>query len=234
MEQPGDELLRPSARQIGVVYLLYFLAAFLATFLASRAMMPGDAAATILAHAGTYRSAFAGGLVANALYIALTAMLYTFFRPVNPTTSLMAAFFSLVGCALQIIAGVLQIAPLLLLTDSRLSAMIGAPQLQAMSLASLMLYGQTFKAGLVCFGIYDLLLGYLIVRSTFVPRALGVVLILAGLGWLTFMWPSRVNVLSSVVLPLGAVAEILFMLWLISRGETVSRGQEETHAPASV
>jgi hypothetical protein len=73
------------------VYLLYFLVAVLAMYLASGIVRPGDAAATakaILAHAARCRSAFAGGLVANALYIAVTALLYTLFRPVSGAISL--------------------------------------------------------------------------------------------------------------------------------------------------
>ena len=224
---------RPIPRTIGVVYLLYFLTAFFGAFLAKGLVVPGDAAATansILAHDALYRSGFAVGLIANAIYIALTALLYRLFEPVSRSLSLLAAFFSLVGCAVQIFGGVLQLAPLVILGDSQLLSAFKVEQLQAAALLCLKLYSQAFSIALVLFALFDLLIGYLIFRSTFLPRILGVLLMLAGVGWLTFVWAPLATLLSSYVLPLGALAEILLMLWLLVKGVNVSAWQERAIA----
>lgn len=215
---------------IGVVYLLFFVTAFAAAFLMNRLVVSNDAAATaksILAHEALYRSGFAVSLMSNALYIAVTALFYRLFEPVNRNMSLLAAFFSLVGCAVQIFGGLLQLAPLTILGDSQLSSAFQVQQLQALSLLSLKLHGQTFTISLVIFALYDLLLGYLIFRSTFLPGILGVLMMVAGVGWLTFVWPPLATALSSYVMPFGALSEILLMLWLLVKGVSVSSWQEK-------
>lgn len=233
MERIVEGSPRPNSRTIGVVYLLYFLTAFFAPFLTKGLVVPGDAAATansILAHEALYRSGFAVGLIANAIYIAVTALFYRLFEPVNRSMSLLAAFFSLVGCAIQIFGGLLQLAPLVVLGDSQLLSAFKVEQLQAAALLCLKLYSQAFSISLVLFALYDLLVGYLIFRSTFLPRILGVLLMFAGVGWLTFVWPPFATALSSYVLPLGALAEFLLMLWLLVKGVNVSAWQERANA----
>jgi len=82
---------------------------------------------------------------------------------------------------------------------------------------------------LVFFGPYCLLIGYLIFRSTFLPRILGVLMALAGLGWLTFLSPLA-NHLSTYLKALGFLAEASLMLWLLVKGVNVQRWQEQASA----
>jgi Domain of unknown function (DUF4386) len=230
MEQIADGSPRPNARTIGVVYLSYFLTAFLGGFLAKGLVVPGDAAATansILAHEALYRSGFAVSLIGNMIYIVVTALFYRLFEPVHRTLSLLAAFFSLVGCAVQIFAGLLQLAPFVVLGDSQLSNAFTVEQLQMAALLCLKLYSQAFSISLVLFALYDLVLGYLIFTSTFLPRIIGVFMMCAGVGWLTFVWPPLAATLSSYVLPFGALAELVLMLWLLVKGVDTSRWREK-------
>jgi hypothetical protein len=230
MERIAVRSPHPQARTIGVVYLLFFLTAFSAVFLTNGLVVPSDAAATansILAHETLYRSGCAVGLISNASYIAVTALLYRLLEPVNRSMSLLAAFFSLVGCAVQIVGGLLQLAPLAVLGDRQLLSAFKVEQVQAAALLCLKLHAQTFNISLVVFALYDLLLGYLIFRSTFLPRILGVLLMVAGVGWLTFLWPPLATALSFYVMPFGALAEILLMLWLLVKGVNISRWQEK-------
>lgn len=218
MEQTIDGSMLPGAKTVGVVYLLYFLTAFLGTYLSKGLVVPGNAAATakgILAHEALYRSGFAVGLVANAIYIVLTALLYRLFEQVNRNVSLLAAFLSLAGCTMQIAGGVLQLAPLLILSDAQLARAFTGEQLQVAAYASLTLYSRTISIALVLFAFFDLAIGYLIVRSTFLPRALGVFMMVAGVGWLTFLWPPLAQALSPYVLAIGGLAEVALMLWLL-------------------
>ena len=233
MKRIAEGSPRRHARTIGVVYLSYFLAAFLGGFLAKGLVVSGDAAATannILAHEALYRSAFAVSLIANAIYIAVTALFYKLFEPVNRTLSLLAAFFSLVGCAIQIFAGLLQLAPFVVLRDSHLLAAFNVDQLQVVALVCLKLYSQAFGISLVMFALYDLLIGYLIFTSTFIPRLIGVVMICAGAGWLTFVWPPLATIVSPYILPFGALAELLLMFWLLVKGADTSRWREQGDA----
>jgi hypothetical protein len=82
---------------------------------------------------------------------------------------------------------------------------------------------------LVFFGPYCLLLGYLIFRSTFLPRILGVLMALAGLGWLIFRSPLGVH-LSTYLQVLGFLAEMSLMLWLLVKGVNVQRWKQQASA----
>ena len=80
---------------------------------------------------------------------------------------------------------------------------------------------------LVFFGIYCLLIGYLIFRSTFLPRILGALMALAGFGWLTFIWPPLANYLSPYNMVPGMVGEGALTLWLLLMGVNVQRWKEQ-------
>jgi hypothetical protein len=80
------------------------------------------------------------------------------------------------------------------------------------------------------FGPYCLLIGYLIFRSTFLPRILGVLMALAGLGWLAFLSPPVAHALTLYIEVLGIFAEASLMLWLIVMGVNVQRWKEQSSA----
>jgi len=81
-------------------------------------------------------------------------------------------------------------------------------------------------AGLVCDGLFLILLGFLIVRSTFLPRPLGVLIVLAGLGWLTFAVPALSGRIHTYVEGLGFVAEVALMVWLLVVGVDLVRWRQ--------
>jgi Domain of unknown function (DUF4386) len=210
-----------STRVIGAIYLLYFLAALGSALLAKGLSIPDDPAATasaILAHESLYRSSLAVDLIANALYIAVVGLLYTLFVPVSQSLSLIAAFFGLVGCAVQIFGNTFRIAALFLLNPNDWLNPFNAEQMNAAALMCIKLHALTFNSSLVLFGLFNIMIGYLILRSTLLPRLLGVLMTVAGLGWLIFLWPPLATAMSAYILPLGAFAELLLMLWLLIRG----------------
>jgi hypothetical protein len=94
----------------------------------------------------------------------------------------------------------------------------------------LKLGAQAVNICLVFFGFYCLLIGYLILRSTFLPRILGVLMAFAGLGWLTFLSPPLANYLSPYILVLGFLAEVSLMLWLLVMGVNVQRWKDQASA----
>ena len=137
----------PSPRVIGWIWVGYFLIGVLGTLLTKGIVVPTDAASTannILAHASLYRAGFAIDLLSNLIYVVLTALVFQLFRPVNPTLALLAAFFSLVGCTVQIMGELLRVAPTVVLATPQLASAFGAPQLQAAALLSVTLYKSVF------------------------------------------------------------------------------------------
>ena len=138
-----------STRVIGAIYLLYFLAAFVAALLAKGLSIPDDPAATasaILAHESLYRSSLAVDIIANALYIAVVGLLYTLFVPVSQSLSLIAAFFGLVGCAVQIFGNTFRIAALFILNPNDWLNPFIAEQRHAAALMCIKLHALTFNS----------------------------------------------------------------------------------------
>jgi hypothetical protein len=103
-------------------------------------------------------------------------------------------------------------------------------QLQALVLLLLNVNAQAFNISLVFFGFFCALLGYLVFRSTFLPRIIGVLYVLAGLGYLTFLSPPVAIALSPFNLAPAALAEPSLILWLMFIGVNVQRWQEQASA----
>jgi hypothetical protein len=210
----------PSPRTIGVIWLLYFLTGILGTLLTRGIVVSTDAASTannILAHASLYRAGFTVDLASNLIYIALTALLFGLFRPVNPRLALLAAFFGLVGCTVQIVGELLRLAPSVVLENPQLANAFGANQIQAAVLLSVILYKSVFYISFVLFGCFELVTGFLILRSTFLPRWLGWWWIAGGIGGLTFLWSPLATAIWPLLLAAGA-GEFVLPVWLLVKG----------------
>lgn len=218
MERIAEASPRPSARITGVVYLLYFLTAILGEFFLRGLVVDGDAAATannLLAHQPLFRLGWATGLISTACYIAVTALFYGLFKPVNRSLSLVAAFLSLAGCTILAFSSLFQLAPLVVLGGSQYLSVFTVEQLRALALMFLELSAQAVNICFVFFGFYCLLIGYLIFKSAFLPRILGVLMAFAGLGWLAFLSPPLANYLLTYIEVIGILAEASLMVWLL-------------------
>jgi Domain of unknown function (DUF4386) len=224
---------RLKARIAGVFYLLEMLTGgFAILFVSGRLFVSGDAAATatnILAHQSLFQLGFTANLIQFACYIAVTGLFYDLFRPVNRSVSLLAAFFSLVGCTIGAVSCLLYFAPLVVLGGAPYLSAFKVEQVQALALMFLKLYGRCFNISFVFFGFYCLLIGWLIFRSTFLPRILGVLMAIAGLGWLTFLSPPLTTYLSPYVLAAG-IGELSLTLWLLVAGVNAERWAEQAGA----
>ena len=175
--------LAPRARITGAVYLLYFMTAILAQFFVSWKLVGYSDAVNLISY---------------SFYVILTLLFFSMFKVVNRGLSLLAACFSIGGCAIGVL-DVFHLAP------SHISP-------------------------LLFFGFYCLLIGYLIARSTFLPRPLGWLMALAGLGWLAFLSPPIAKHLSLYIEILGVLAEVSLMLWLLVMGVNVTRWKEQASA----
>ena len=217
---------RNPGRQAGALFLLYFVLAFGGGILASGLFVPRDPAATVAnlaAHEVAYRLAFAATMLSTVAYVALTIVFYRLFAHVNKTLALFAVAIGLCGCGVQAVAAALQLAPFLALPGSAFAAAFGSAGAQVLAASAIALYSQAYAVSLVLFAFYDLSIGYLIVRSTFLPRAVGGLLIVAGAAWLAFLWPPLASAGARVILPVGALAELVLMFWLLVKGVDETR-----------
>jgi uncharacterized protein DUF4386 len=103
-------------------------------------------------------------------------------------------------------------------------------QAQTQALLLLNLNAQAFNIYLIFFGFWLIVTGYLIVRSTFFPRIIGVLLILAGIGWTLFLWPPLASAIHPVIAIAAAFGEIPLLLWLLAVGVNSRRWQEQADA----
>ena len=102
-----------------------------------------------------------------------------------------------------------------------------AEQLQGLALIFLKLNGQAFELYLVFFGLWCVLIGYLIFRSTFMPRTLGALLAISGFGWATFLSPPLAHHLFPYIAAASALGEIPLQLWLVVMGVNNQRWSEQ-------
>ena len=231
MERFADESPRLKARITGAFYLLTILTGvFAEMFVSGRLVVDGDAAATaanLLAHERLFQLGFAVYLIEMACQIAITALFYDLLKPAGRSVSLLAAFLGLAGCIIKTFSRVFFIAPLFVLGGAHYLTVFSQEQLQALALLFLKVNDRGAAIALVFFGFYALLTGYLIVRSTFLPRILGVMGISGGLGWLTFLYLPLGYRLFPCVAVLGLIGAAALILWLLVAGVNVQRWKEQ-------
>src|SRR5256714_10485729 len=221
------------ARIAGIVWLLYFVIASVGLALMRGVVVAGDAVATsnnLLTHATAFQLGGSLDLLGNCLYIVLTVLLYGVFRPLNRNIALLAATFSLMGCATQIIGTFFRIVPFVLLTDNQPFGAFTTLQLQTAALISLRMFSQVFNVSFVLFGFFELVLGYLILKSTFLPRWLGLLWMVAGVIGMTFLWPP----LGMRIFPLVvafSIGELILAIWLIVKGPAIDKWDQQLAAP---
>ena len=219
----GFELLEGITSASGQVFIL---GSFIVT---------GNAAATaanILAHERLFWLGFASSLIAVAFHLAWVLLFHDLIQSVNRSVSRLAVFVILVGCALQALTSLLYAAPMLVLTGGSPLSAFTAEQLQALAYVFLKLNAYAFDIYLVFFGLWCALVGYLIFRSTFLPRILGALLVIDGLGWMTYLSPPLARHLFPLIAGASAVAEIPLMLWLLVKGVNARKWEEQATAHA--
>jgi Domain of unknown function (DUF4386) len=223
------------ARAAGIAWLITFITGAFAMFIGGRFVVNTDAAATatnILANEFAFRLGTAGNLIATVCYLVATLLVYELLKPVNRTVSLIAAFFSLLGCAVGAIVSLLNFAPLTLLGGAFYLSAFNIEQLQALTLTVFRFAARANEVGLIFFGLHIFLVGYLILKSTFLLRFLGVLLMIGGIcyfgnSFASFLEISFVSKLFPLILMPAFVAELLLTLWLIVKGVNVARWNEQ-------
>src|SRR5437016_5788895 len=223
------------ARVAGGLWLLCIVAGIGGFIAGSLLIVANDAAATarnILANESLFRLGFAFDLISGASYLGATVFLYYVMNPVSRSLSLLAAFFGLAGVAIGGVAWVSRLALLLLLHGDQYLSAFTTSQLQAMALTALKLQLQVFSIGMVFFGVQCISIGYLVARSMFLPRILGILLSIGGTSYViasfaSFLIPSFGAHLISFVLPVALIGEGSLTVWLLVKGVNVQRWKDQ-------
>jgi len=227
MEKAPPRLI---ARIAGVLYLLTILAGIFAQgFVSERLVISGDPAATstnILAHRSLFEWSFTIYMIEMACQIMTTALFYFLLRPVNRSLALVAAFLSLSGCIIKTFARVFYIAPLFVLGGAQYLNVFNTQQLQALALLFLKVNDRGAAMALAFFGFEALFNGYLVFRSNFLPRILGVLSMAAGLGWLTFLYPPLGYRLFLYLAAFALLGSAAMIFWLIVFGVNEERWRQ--------
>jgi hypothetical protein len=227
------------ARVAGGLYLINIMAGFFAIgYIPAMFVVPGDAAATahnILAHELLYRLGIVAHIIVLLCNIPLAILFYDLFKVVNRRLALLVVCFLLVGTAVESAYLLNQFAPLILLAGRHSVSGLTAEQLQAQVSMPLKLLAIGYNLGQVFYVGYLLLTGYLIYRSTFLPRIVGVLLAIGGLCYLfysfaVFLSPGfAAHLVPYIQLPSG-IGELSLCLWLLVKGVNVEHWKEQAGA----
>ena len=198
----------------------------------SRLVVSTDAALTaanILGNESLFRFSLLLSILAVAFNIARTVLNYVLFRPVGKTITMLMAFFGLIAVALQAASILPELPVLTMLKNAKDFGAFNTEQLQSLVLLLFKWNAEASNLYLAFFGICCILGGYVIYRSIFLPRILGVLLALAGVGYSTYLWPPLANYLYPYNLALG-IGELLLGLWLLIFGVNAERWKEQARA----
>jgi len=224
------------ARMTGVFMLLTILGGIFAQgFVSERLIDFKDAAATatnILAHKGLFQLGFTVYLVEMASQVTAAVLFYQLMKRVNRIVASLALFLEVTGCIIKICARVFFIAPLFIL--GRPAALVGfsTEQLQSLALILFKVNDQGAGVALAFFGFSTLLGGYLVFRSTFLPRWLGVLSFIAGLGWLTFLYRPLGNLAFPIAVLFGLLGAAAMIFWLLVFGVNEERWIKQARSEA--
>jgi hypothetical protein len=218
----------------GTLVVISLLAGgFAEVYVPSKLLVPTDALATarnIQEWNVLFRMSFAGYLVEAVCDIALALIFYVLLKPVSKEIALLSAFFGLVSTATFAFAELFYFAPALFTSGNQYFATLSPEQRNAFTLISLSLYGYGGTLFMAFYGVATALRGWLIYRSEFLPRFLGALLMLAGLG---FVLRNFVFVLAPkyhsdfLVLPMF-VAMVALAAWLLLKGVDVGRWEAKS------
>jgi hypothetical protein len=242
---PSDASTEPSpfftARMAGALWLIVILVSIGAVLGGASLDMHGDPetlAANVLASASKIRLTFLLFFLGKICYLGVTVLLYQLLKPVNKSVALFGAFCGLAGLLRGGAGHFNVLTALSLLEESRRATAPVAGQL-ADSAKLLLATVPGFSGEDVYFGFQILSVGYLIARSRFVPRAIGVLLVLGGLGFLitsvtNFVSPALGDRLSPVLLPIVLLGEGSLALWLLLKGVDVERWRSTTARSSTI
>jgi hypothetical protein len=220
------------ARIAGVLYLINIVAGLVGEMFVRNAMIvSGDAAATAANIAQSpllWRIGIAGDLIMQVTDVPLMMIFYVLLKPVNRNLALTAMLFTLVQTASLVVNKLNLMMPLFLTADVEYLKAFTPEQLHALAYVAIKAHGHGFGIGLIFFGFECLITGYLIFKSNYLPKILGVAMQVAGVCYLfnsfaLILAPAVADALFPVILLPCLFAELSFCLWLLVKGIDVSK-----------
>jgi len=213
---------KTKARLGGALFLATIVGGVVAQgVIGDQLVVTGDAAATarnIVANQTLIRVAYAIFMIEMACQTATTAVMYDLLMPVDRSLARAMAVFGFVGSGIKAMARLFFYAPLFVLGGASYLSAFDAKQLEAFAYLLIRINAQGTQVALVFFGVSTLMLGYLMYRASFLPRVLGVLSVVGGAGWLTFVYPPLGN---RLFLPIALYALLVCAVtigWLLIRG----------------
>lgn len=220
------------ARIGGLLYLIIIaIGIFGEAFVRGRIVVSGDAAATV-ANLRSMESLWRFGIAAEILLLICAVVLlwifYVLLRPVSQELALLAVFFNLVSIALEAAATLNLVAALYPLGKAAYLKELAPAQLEAMASLAARSFDQGFNVSLIFFGCFCLVCGYLIFRSGFLPKTIGILMQIAGASYLVesftlILAPSLANRLFPAILIPAFIGEASLCLWLLVKGVDVEK-----------
>ena len=227
------------ARIGGVLYLIIIVGGvFGEAFVRNRLIVSGEATATaekIISSELLWRVAIANELFMLTCAVALALIFYVLLRPVSRDLALLAAFFNLVSITLEAANEMNLLATLFPLANADYLRVLDQEQLHALAYLPIRSYGYGFGVSLIFFGCVCLVLGYLIFKSDYLPKVLGILMQIAGVSYLTnsfalILSPSLADRLFPAILLPALVGEASLCLWLLAKGVNVSKWKARASA----
>ena len=213
-------------RRVGLLYVTVSMVGFFAlAYVPKKLIVHGNAAATagnIAAHQTLFQLGIACNLICETLFIWVALALYALFKGVDRRQAALMVGLIVVSIPISLLNELNAIAALILVRGADFLAVWDKPQRAALAMLFLKLHGQGFGIAEIFWGLWLFPMGLLTYRSKFVPRILGVLLMLAGFSWLAdsltpFLLPQYESVIETFTSPLRN-GELLFMFWLLIAG----------------
>src|SRR5437588_3721314 len=227
------------ARVAGALFLISLIAGGLGEAYIPSKIIAADAlttAANIKSYEFLFRLGFATFLIESLCDITLVLILYALLRPVNKQLSLLAAFFGLMGTALFAFAELFYFAPLLILGGAPYLKSFSADQLNTLILLSLKFYGYAGMIFTAYYGMGWIVRGYLMFRSGYLPKFLGVLMAIGGIGFVVrnFLLIFAPAYASDVLLILMFPGALILTAWLLVKGVDIAKWNARANAARAV
>jgi hypothetical protein len=215
--------LRSAALIAGISLLIMVIAApFAELYALPKLVVQGNAAETaknIIENKTLFTAVLFGYLITFICDVVVAWALYVLLKPINDNLSLLTAWFRLVYTVIAIVALLNLVTVLRLVNTSEALTLFQPDQFNAQIMLFINAFRSNWYFGLLFFGIHLGLLGYLVFRSEYIPRILGVLLIVAGLGYLlTTLKPYLFSDINLDFAEYTFYGELIFMLWLLIKG----------------
>jgi len=216
---------KKTARIAGALYFIYMVATIFADASRTKLVVFGDAMATannILASEQLFRIGFVSDVLAGVLFLLAAWALYVLLKPVNKNIALLFLLLNLGGVAVQCINMLNLFSAVLLLSGADYLKVFQMDQLQSLAMFFLYLYKNGFMIAQFFYAAWLFPLGYLVFKSGYLPKILGIILMIECIAWLMypfqfFLFPAY-EVISYLSFAVGFIGEFSLALWLLIKG----------------